>query len=204
MRRKRGAWLTALASSPPVLQLGAGGRAGALASSTDLPRVRHSSEARSSSPRRFCWPWTRSPGLQTLFFVQYISGCSLRFVAAIYKRHRPAPCINHHLGSAPDRSGPYWDLGPSHAPLPVVNRAGLSNRPNFASAPRRLALCTLNLCTAAIHFAAGQLSSTLCSRPMHDPFVSIRKFPPKAPDPFVLSLASCYLQCLDFGKVGTA
>jgi hypothetical protein len=46
MRRKRGAWLTALASSPPVLQVGAGGRAGALASSTDLPRVRHSSEAR--------------------------------------------------------------------------------------------------------------------------------------------------------------
>jgi hypothetical protein len=156
------------------------------------------------SPPTFCWPWTRSPEAQTLFFVQYASGCSLRFVAAIHKRHRPAPCINHHLGSAPDSSRRYWDLGPSHAPLPVVNRAGLSKPPNSASAPRRLALCTLNLCTAAIHFAAGRMSSPLCSRPMHDPFVSIRKFRPKAPDPFVLSLATCHLQSLDSDKVGAA
>lgn len=99
--------------------------------------------------------------LQTLFFVYYASGGSLRFVAAIHKRHRPAPCINHHLGSAPDRSGRYWDLGPSHAPLPVVNRASLSNHPNFASAPRRLALCTLNLCPDAIHFGRSIVEDTL-------------------------------------------
>jgi hypothetical protein len=128
----------------------------------------------------------------------------LRFVAAIHKRHRPAPCINHHLGSAPDRSGHYWDLGPNHAPLPVVNSAGLSNHPNFASAPRQLALCTLNLCTDAIHFAAGQMSRMLCSRPMHDPFVSMSKNSPQSSGPFVLSLATCHLQSLDIGQVEAA
>jgi hypothetical protein len=113
-----------------------------------------------------------------------------RYSQAPSSRSMYQPCINHYLGSAPDRSGRYWELGPSHAPLPVVNRAGLSNHPNFASAPRRLALCTLNLCTDAIHFAAAQMSRTLCSRPMHDPLCRRRKILSKASASVVLNLGS--------------
>lgn len=118
--------------SPPILQL-RGGRvavlAGARSRHPQISRVRKDRLLRLS---RFRPHWglrgrlaleqgarlqIGKMAMNPLFF----TGCaySSRFAAAMYvriclhKRHRPAPCIDHHLGSAPGKTGRCWDLGPS-------------------------------------------------------------------------------------------
>ena len=99
-------------------------------------------------------------GRRALFLDASGSGCSLRFVAAIHKRHRPAPCIDHHLRSAPDWSGLYGDLGPSwySCLLWTAWAYRITDTDTSASAASTGLLCALpTLCTAPLLPTCRQL-----------------------------------------------